>query len=50
MLQQLVIAYLAAGGVVTLCRPGHARSRLVWGVTNHPTRCLPLSLGVVGRW
>jgi hypothetical protein len=50
MYHALIAAYLAAGGVVTMCRPGHARSRLVWGVTSHPTRSLPLSLGVVGRW
>jgi hypothetical protein len=50
MLQSIVAAYLAAGGSVTRCRPGHARGRLTWGCVPHPTRAIPLSLGIVGRW
>ncbi len=49
-LSAIVAAYLANGGAVTRVRAGHARSRLVWGITNHNTRNLPLSLGIVGRW
>lgn len=45
-----VALYLANGGKVTRVRDGHARSRLIWGVTTHPTRSLPLGLGIVGRW
>ncbi len=50
MQSAIVAAYLANGGRITRVRPGHARSRLRWGITNHPTHNLPLSLGVVGRW
>lgn len=50
MYSAIVAAYLAAGGSVTRCRPGYASHRLVWGISSHPTRCLPLSLGAVGRW
>lgn len=50
MLSAIVAAYLAAGGTITVCRPGTAHQRLVWLMQPHPTRNLPLSLGVVGRW
>jgi hypothetical protein len=47
--QQLVAIYLATH-TITLYAPGVAASRLRWYMTSHPTRNLPLSLGVVGRW
>lgn len=50
MLHGLIAAYLAAGGTVTICHPGVARSRIRWFCTSHPTHNLPISLGVVGRW
>ncbi len=49
-MRQLIEAYLASGGAVTICRPGYATSRLVWKMQPHPTRQIPLSLGIVGRW
>lgn len=36
--------------VVTVCPPHSAAGRLRWYCQPRPTRRLPLSLGVVGRW
>lgn len=48
-MSQLVSAWLATH-VATRCPSRSAHGRLVWGIAAHPTRGLPLSLGVVGRW
>lgn len=50
MSQSQLSAYLASGKVITHCPPRPAFGHLVWGISTHPTRNLPLSLGVVGRW
>jgi len=49
-MRQLIEAYLASGGAITLCKPGVAHSRIRWFMTSHPTRQIPLALGIVGRW
>lgn len=45
----LIIAALA-GVHVTHCPERACAGRLQWHVGDRQTRCLPLSLGVVGRW
>lgn len=49
-MSKLVLEYLARGGIVTRCPTRSADGRLHWFPCPHPTRNLPLSLGVVGRW
>ncbi len=38
------------GLTVRLMPPRRAMGALHWGMTCHPTRTIPLSLGPVGRW